>query len=104
MTSIWSHIQSFSAYGSSLLGLTCLAYRGPIDRLIREVKRQLHLLPEALKAKMEDLLRHTRSILIQRTKEKNKLYILHAPKVEGAWPRTSHHRWSEQRTPADDRF
>ena len=51
-------------------------------RLHREVQRQLHTLPEAAKAKVQDLLSRTARILSQRTKDKNKLYALHAPEVE----------------------
>ncbi|GKT22905.1 hypothetical protein AVHM3334_09925 [Acidovorax sp. SUPP3334] len=42
----------------------------------------LHTLPEAAKAKVQDLLQRTGRILTQRTKDKNKLYALHAPQVE----------------------
>ena len=42
----------------------------------------MHMLPEAAKAKVQDLLSRTGRILTQRTKDKNKLYALHAPEVE----------------------
>ncbi len=48
----------------------------------REVARQLHMLPQAAKAKVQDLLQRTGRILRQRTKDKNKLYALHACEVE----------------------
>ena len=40
------------------------------------------MLPEVAKAKVQDLLNRTGRILTQRTKDKNKLYALHAPEVE----------------------
>lgn len=56
--------------------------RTRVGQVHREVARQLHALPEAAKAKVQDLLQRTGRILIQRTKDKNKLYALHAPEVE----------------------
>ena len=56
--------------------------RTRVGRVHREVTRQLHLLPEVAKAKVQDLLQRTGRILTQRTKDKNKLYALHAPEVE----------------------
>lgn len=56
--------------------------RTRVGRVQRDVQRQLHLLPEAAKAKVQDLLQRTGRILTQRTKDKNKLYALHAPEVE----------------------
>ena len=56
--------------------------RTRVGRVHREVARQLHALPEAAKAKVQDLLSRTARILSQRTKDKNKLYALHAPEVE----------------------
>ena len=56
--------------------------RTRVGRVHREVQRQLHTLPEAAKAKVQDLLSRTARILSQRTKDKNKLYALHAPEVE----------------------
>ena len=58
------------------------ALRTRVGRVHREVQRQLHTLPEAAKAKVQDLLSRTARILSQRTKDKNKLYTLHAPEVE----------------------
>ena len=56
--------------------------RTRVGRVHREVARQLHVLPEEAKAKVQDLLQRTGRILTQRTKDKNKLYALHAPEVE----------------------
>ncbi|RDI24953.1 IS4 family transposase [Pseudacidovorax intermedius] len=58
------------------------ALRTRVGRVHREVQRQLHELPEAARARVEDLLQRTSRILAQRTKDKNKLYALHAPEVE----------------------
>ena len=56
--------------------------RTRVGRVHREVQRQLHVLPEAAKVKVQDLLQRTDRILSQGTKDKNKLYALHAPEVE----------------------
>ncbi|KTT25688.1 IS5 family transposase [Pseudacidovorax intermedius] len=56
--------------------------RTRVGRVHREVQRQLHELPEAGRARVQDLLQRTGRILAQRTKDKNKLYALHAPEVE----------------------
>ena len=56
--------------------------RTRVGRVQREVVRQLERLPEQSKAKVGDLLARTGRILTQRTKDKNKLYALHAPEVE----------------------
>ena len=56
--------------------------RTRVGRVHREVASQLHRLPESAKAKVQDLLQRTGRILTQRTKDKNKLYALHAPEVE----------------------
>jgi IS5 family transposase len=53
-----------------------------VGRVQREVARQLDTLPEPARAKLNDLLARTDRILPQRTKDKNKLYALHAPEVE----------------------
>lgn len=56
--------------------------RTRVGRVHREVQRQLHMLPEEAKAKVQDLLNRTGRILTQCTKDKNKLYALHTPEVE----------------------
>lgn len=53
-----------------------------VGRVHREVQRQLQTQPDAAKAKVQGLLSRTAHILSQRTKDKNKLYALHAPEVE----------------------
>jgi len=44
--------------------------RTRVGRVHREVQRQMHVLPEAAKAKVQDLLQRTGRILAQRTKDK----------------------------------
>lgn len=56
--------------------------RTRVGRVHREVQRQLHVLPEAAKAKIQNLLQRTGRILSQRTQDQNKLYAVHAPEVE----------------------
>ena len=56
--------------------------RTRMGRVQREVARQLAALPEQAQAKVRDLLARTDRILTQKTKDKNKLYALHAPEVE----------------------
>lgn len=61
---------------------TVRTLRTRVGRVHREVQRQVHLLPETAKTKVQELLERTNRILSQRTKDKNKLYALHAPEVE----------------------
>ncbi|PYE72688.1 DDE family transposase [Xylophilus ampelinus] len=53
-----------------------------VGRVHREIGRQLDQLPEQAQAKAKDLLHRVNRILTQKTKDKNKLYALHAPEVE----------------------
>ena len=53
-----------------------------VGRIHREVQRQLHKLSEKARSQVQDLLQRTARILSQRTKDKNKLYALHAPEVQ----------------------
>ncbi|WP_284415861.1 IS5 family transposase, partial [Acidovorax sp. SUPP3334] len=73
----YAHARQFKRMRKALRTL-----RTRVGRVHREVARQLHTLPEAAKAKVQDLLQRTGRILTQRTKDKNKLYALHAPEVE----------------------
>ncbi len=54
----------------------------PIDPSSLTRVGRVQRLPEQSKAKVGDLLARTGRILAQRTKDKNKLYALHAPEVE----------------------
>lgn len=56
--------------------------RTRVGRVHREVARHLGRLPEQSRAKVGDLLNRTGRILTQRTKDRNKLYAVHAPEVE----------------------
>ncbi|PRH15837.1 IS5 family transposase, partial [Burkholderia multivorans] len=56
--------------------------RTRVGRVQRDVQRQLTKLPEQVQAKGQDLLQRVGRILTQKTKDKNKLYALHAPEVE----------------------
>lgn len=73
----YAHARQFKRMNKAVRTL-----RTRVGRVHREVQRQLHVLPEAAKAKVQDLLERTNRILTQRTKDKNKLYALHAPEVE----------------------
>lgn len=53
-----------------------------VGRVHREVTRQLDQLAPQVREKAQDLLARTGRILTQQTKDKNKLYALHAPEVE----------------------
>lgn len=56
--------------------------RTRVGRVQRDVQRQLAKLPEQVQAKGQDLLQRVGRLLTQKTKDKNKLYALHAPEVE----------------------
>jgi len=56
--------------------------RTRVGRVHREVDRKLGQLPEHHQAKAQELLGRVQRILTQKTKDKNKLYALHAPEVE----------------------
>jgi IS5 family transposase len=56
--------------------------RTRVGRVQRDVQRQLAKLPEQAQARGQDLLQRVGRILTQKTKDKNKLYALHAPEVE----------------------
>ena len=73
----YAHAKQFKRMNKAVRTL-----RNRVGRVHREVARQLHMLPEAAQAKVQDLLQRTGRILSQRTKDKNKLYALHAPEVE----------------------
>lgn len=53
-----------------------------VGRIQREIERKFDQIPETQQAKARDLLNRTNRILTQKTKDKNKLYALHAPEVE----------------------
>lgn len=73
----YAHAKQFKRMKKSLRTL-----RSRVGRVHREVGRKLHELPESQQVKAQDLLERAGRILAQRTKDKNKLYALHAPEVE----------------------
>jgi IS5 family transposase len=73
----YAHAKQFKRMKKALRTL-----RTRVGRVQREVTRQLQELPERAKAEVVELLTRTSRILTQRTKDKNKLYALHAPEVE----------------------
>jgi IS5 family transposase len=58
------------------------ALKTRVGRVHREVQRKLEQLPDSAQPKAKDLLHRVRRILTQQTKDRNKLYALHAPEVE----------------------
>jgi IS5 family transposase len=58
------------------------AVRTRVGRVQRDVERHLEQAPPVAQGNLKDLLGRTRRILQQRTKDKNKLYAVHAPEVE----------------------
>lgn len=58
------------------------ALKTRVSRVHREVQRKLGQLPPDSQGHAQDLLQRVGRILTQKTKDKNKLYALHAPEVE----------------------
>lgn len=56
--------------------------RSRVRRVMRDVERQLDGVTQPSRAALEDLIGRTKRILLQKQKDKNKLYALHAPEVE----------------------
>ncbi|MBB5405766.1 IS5 family transposase [Paraburkholderia youngii] len=56
--------------------------RSRVGRVMRDVERQIDAAPKGSRAVLQDLIGRTKRILSQKTKDKNKLYALHAPEVE----------------------
>lgn len=73
----YAHAKQFKRMNKALRTL-----RTRVGRVQREVARHIGALPEQAQTKLGDLLARTGRILAQRTKDKNKLYALHAPEVE----------------------
>lgn len=73
----YAHAKQFKRMRGALRTL-----RTRVGRVRRDVERQLGKLPTAAQDKARDLLQRTGRILAQRTKDKTKLYALHAPEVE----------------------
>jgi len=73
----YAHARQFKRMSKALKAL-----RIRVGRVHREVTRKLHELPEQARRKAQDLLHRVSRILTQKTRDKNKLYALHAPEVE----------------------
>ncbi|WP_233808643.1 IS5 family transposase [Paraburkholderia sp. HP33-1] len=56
--------------------------RSRVGRVMRDVERQIDSVSEGSRVSLEELVGRTKRILLQRPKDKNKLYALHAPEVE----------------------
>lgn len=56
--------------------------RTRVGRVHREIERKIDQVPENVRRKAETLLQKVQRILMQKPKDKNKLYALHAPEVE----------------------
>ncbi len=53
-----------------------------VGRVHREIERKIAQVPENVRPQADNLLQRVQRILTQKTKDKNKLYALHAPEVE----------------------
>jgi IS5 family transposase len=57
------------------------ALRSCVERVQRDIERQVERVPSVARERLNELLGRTRCILRQRSNDKNKLYALHAPEV-----------------------
>jgi IS5 family transposase len=73
----YAHAKQYKRMGAAIKTLGTR-----VGRVHRDVRRQLPKLPEQVQAKGQDLLQRVGRILTQKSKDKNKLYALHAPEVE----------------------
>lgn len=73
----YAHAKQFKRMRKELRAL-----RTRVGRVHRELARQLDGVAQQTREGLQDLLQRTGRILTQRTKDKNKLYALHAPEVE----------------------
>jgi IS5 family transposase len=53
-----------------------------VGRVHREIERKIIQVPDNVRPQADNLLQRVQRILTQKTKDKNKLYALHAPEVE----------------------
>ncbi|BCF97815.1 IS5 family transposase (plasmid) [Paraburkholderia sp. PGU19] len=56
--------------------------RSRVGRVMRDVERQIDAVSEGSRGVLQELIDRTKRILSQKTKDKTKLYALHAPEVE----------------------
>lgn len=73
----YAHARQFKRMRKALKAL-----RIRVARVYREITRKLAQLPEQAQLKAKNLLHRVGRILTQKTRDKNKLYALHAPEVE----------------------
>jgi IS5 family transposase len=73
----YAHARQFKRMHRALRAL-----RSRVGRVQRDIERQLQRMSSEARERLHDLLDRTRRILQQRTKDKHKLYALHAPEVE----------------------
>ena len=73
----YAHAKQFKRMRKALRTL-----RSRVGRVMRDVQRQAGQVQGSGHAALQDLIARTRRILSQKTKDKNKLYALHAPEVE----------------------
>ncbi len=73
----YAHARQFKRMSKALRHL-----KTRVGRVNREVERKIDQIAPALQARAKDLLQRTHRVLPQKTKDKNKLYALHAPEVE----------------------
>jgi IS5 family transposase len=73
----YAHAKQFKRMGRALRTL-----RSRVGRVMRDVERQLDSVCDESRAALQDLIDTTKSILAQRTKDKNKIYSVHAQEVE----------------------
>ncbi len=73
----YAHAKQYRRMKKSLRTL-----RSRVGRVMRDVGRQIDQVDPKRRGKAQDLLGRVNRILTQKTKDKNKLYALHAPEVE----------------------
>lgn len=73
----YAHARQFKRMRKALKALA-----SRVGRVYREVARQLDQLPQQAQSQARELLQRAGRILTQKTKDRNKLYALHAPEVE----------------------
>jgi IS5 family transposase len=73
----YAHAKQFKRMRKALRTL-----RSRVGRVMRDVQRQAGQVKGSGHAALQDLIARTRRIVSQKTKDKNKLYALHAPEVE----------------------
>lgn len=73
----YAHAKQFKRMRKALRTL-----RSRVGRVHRDVQRQISTLPNQARTELQQLLQRTDRILTQASKDKHKLYALHAPELE----------------------